>query len=520
MSDATDKHLYGVLEQQLFRLSELPWLTADTKSLGSTEQGPCPISPEKGSTFAELALAKAELEGLRAAANALPTAQLGVRALRCGVRWLEEHLRDVEGSFRKLRSQQDELSDHSPVSPVGRVFNDTSLRKEVLRCLGPGYWLYVAGTSKALRSAYMAVLAAHKNIAVVALRNQVHRVICATSGAAAAQSLSTFRMAQECGIPCGQLGAHSFGRAVGRSGSVELIRLAAAAGVHGNKAVALAGAAETCSIEAIKELYHHRLESDDFGDEDPTGRPKFDEALDAQMTGSVAARGGHLETLRWLMASGVTLFGPYNHDMTTSYAKKSTIYSIMDAAVFSGRLEVVQWLRAQSFAFTAASENLAAALGHLPLLRWLHAQGTELPSATVWAWLRGIGTLVWFTPEMRATLLRNACERGDGAARVQSLLSKGAVWPNDLAELLWRYLSKRCPKAVNFFAEAWPIVPTDERRVCRLSLRSPTLAIGSFGSIGEQGRKLLEAVATEYASRMSVPGGARPTALKGIALAR
>ncbi|KAG5176113.1 hypothetical protein JKP88DRAFT_282949 [Tribonema minus] len=29
-----------------------------------------------------------------------------------------------------------------------------------------------------------------------------------------------------------------------------------------------------------------------------------------------------------------------------------------------------------------------------------------------------------------------------------------------------------------------------------------TLAIGSFGSIGEQGRKLLEAVATEYASRM------------------
>ncbi|KAG5187658.1 hypothetical protein JKP88DRAFT_288021 [Tribonema minus] len=37
--------------------------------------------------------------------------------------------------------------------------------------------------------------------------------------------------------------------------------------------------------------------------------------------------------------------------------------------------------------------------------------------------------------------------------------------------------------------------------------------------IGEQGRKLLETVATEYASRMSVPGGARPKALKGIALA-
>ncbi|KAG5177583.1 hypothetical protein JKP88DRAFT_281914 [Tribonema minus] len=52
----------------------------------------------------------------------------------------------------------------------------------------------------------------------------------------------------------------------------------------------------------------------------------------------------------------------------------------------------------------------------------------------------------------------------------------------------------------------------------------PSTPSGSFvrslGSIGEQGRKLLEAVATEYASRMSVPGGARPKALKGIALAR
>eukprot|EP00611_Tribonema_gayanum_P006468 TRINITY_DN1574_c0_g1_i1.p1 TRINITY_DN1574_c0_g1~~TRINITY_DN1574_c0_g1_i1.p1 ORF type:complete len:514 (+),score=60.50 TRINITY_DN1574_c0_g1_i1:312-1853(+) len=445
-------------------------------------------------------------------------------------------MRDVEDSLRT--PQQDASSDHSPVSPVGRVFNDTSLRQEVLRCLGPGYWLYIAGTSKALRSAYMAVLAAHQNIAVLAVRNQVHRVMCATSGAAAAQSISTFRMAQECGISYGQLGAHSFRRAVGRSGSVELIRLAAAAGMHGNKAIALAGAAETCSIEAIEELYHHRLESNDSGDQDPylaTGRPKFDEALDAQMTvceraitvGSrvaatrirdvliwvsaqararqdwpewfltglccSAARGGHLEALRWLMTSGVALFGPYSHDMTTSYPKKggrydprygtfnqcfstatSTIYSIMDAAVFSGRLAVVQWLRAQSFAFTAASANLAAALGHLPLLRWLHAQGTEacpfaaasivectlsgyvsrpgdgdyrrshvlrlsssqLPSAAVWAWLRGIGALVWFTPEMRARLLRNACERGDGAARVQWLLSRGAAWPNDLAEVV------------------------------------------------------------------------------------
>ncbi|KAG5175882.1 hypothetical protein JKP88DRAFT_283241 [Tribonema minus] len=48
---------------------------------------------------------------------------------------------------------------------------------------------------------------------------------------------------------------------------------------------------------------------------------------------------------------------------------------------------------------------------------------------------------------------------------------------------------------------------------------------GGTGTLNDlalhHGRKLLEpAVATEYASRMSVPGGARPKALKGIALAR
>ncbi|KAG5179871.1 condensin II non structural maintenance of chromosomes subunit-domain-containing protein [Tribonema minus] len=43
---------------------------------------------------------------------------------------------------------------------------------------------------------------------------------------------------------------------------------------------------------------------------------------------------------------------------------------------------------------------------------------------------------------------------------------------------------------------------------------------GGVAAGSEAGRKLLEAVATEYASRMSVTGGVRPKALKGIALAR
>ena len=47
-----------------------------------------------------------------------------------------------------------------------------------------------------------------------------------------------------------------------------------------------------------------------------------------------------------------------------------------------------------------------------------------------------------------------------------------------------------------------------------------TLAIGSFGSLGDQGQKLLGAVAEEWSAREAVPGSARPRALKGIALSR
>jgi hypothetical protein len=47
-----------------------------------------------------------------------------------------------------------------------------------------------------------------------------------------------------------------------------------------------------------------------------------------------------------------------------------------------------------------------------------------------------------------------------------------------------------------------------------------TLALGSFGALGPQGRNLLDAVATEWSAREVVPGAAGPKALKGIALSR
>ena len=46
-----------------------------------------------------------------------------------------------------------------------------------------------------------------------------------------------------------------------------------------------------------------------------------------------------------------------------------------------------------------------------------------------------------------------------------------------------------------------------------------TLAIGSFGNRGDEGRKLLGAMA-EWSAREAAPGSARPRALKGIAMSR
>eukprot|EP00611_Tribonema_gayanum_P027764 TRINITY_DN695_c0_g1_i3.p1 TRINITY_DN695_c0_g1~~TRINITY_DN695_c0_g1_i3.p1 ORF type:complete len:557 (-),score=137.17 TRINITY_DN695_c0_g1_i3:256-1926(-) len=517
MSDAADKHLYDVLEKQLVRLSQLPWLTGTASSQGGA-------GAEQEPALAQLSLAEVELEGLSAAANAMPTTVTGVCALRCAVRWLEERLRAIQESCELHQQDSDQCVHPAPSPASARVLNDTSLRKEVLRSVGPEYWLYVSGVSKALRSAYMAVLAAHE---------VGYSSICVTSGAAAAQSLSTFRMAQQCGITQQHLDDEECCEAVGRSGSLELIRLAVQAGMPINMA-ALRGAAEVGSVEAVNELY--TLMCDNGGDAEHV----YDDLLEARLdvgayaVGSRAdgarvrevliwlsqqarprrdwpeyymtalccgaAKRGRFETLRWLMTSGAALFGPYQHDVTDVFERLDAyqhyayeacfetrfdcVCSIMDAAIVSGRLEVVQWLRARSHAFTAQSANLAASAGHLPLLRWLHAQGTEVcpfnaasviektitlsvpPRIAQLMWLRQIGAMDWSTPAARATHLRCACAVPYSTPIVRWLLAEGAAWPADIAQRVdsgeWR------PKAAYHavlagcpFGHSWTSVTCD-----------------------------------------------------------
>jgi hypothetical protein len=47
-----------------------------------------------------------------------------------------------------------------------------------------------------------------------------------------------------------------------------------------------------------------------------------------------------------------------------------------------------------------------------------------------------------------------------------------------------------------------------------------TLAIGYFRNLGEEGRKLLGAMAEEWATKEAAPGSAKPRALKGIRVSR
>ncbi|KAG5185624.1 hypothetical protein JKP88DRAFT_289118 [Tribonema minus] len=459
MSDAADKHLYEVLEKQLVRLSQLPWLTGTASSRGRAD-----VKQEPA--LAELSLAEVELEGLSTAANAMPTTHPGVEALRCGVRMLEERLRAIQESCERHQQGSKRCAHPAPRTASARVFNDVHLRKEVLQSLGPCYWLYISGVSKALRSAYMTALA---------MRAGGRRYVCGTSGAAAAQSLSTFRMAQQCGITQRQLDSWHCCNAVGRSGSLELIRFAVQAGMPVNTD-ALLGAAEVGSVEAVNELYTHMC--DNGGNAEHVYDDLLDARLDvgAEAVGSSADAARVRETLRWLMTSGAALFGPYQHDVTDvierldayqHYAYETCfetrfdcVCSIMDAAIVSGRLEVVQWLRARSHAFTAQSANLAASAGHLPLLRWLHALGGSL------AWLRQIGAMDWSTPAARATHLRCAYAVPYSTPVVRWLLAEGAAWPADIAQRVdsgeWR------PKAAYHavlagcpFGHSWTSVTCD-----------------------------------------------------------
>ncbi|KAG5188362.1 hypothetical protein JKP88DRAFT_287446 [Tribonema minus] len=273
-----------------------------------------------------------------------------------------------------------------------------------------------------------------------------------------------------------------------------------------------------------------------------------------------AAQHGHLAVLQWAIANGC--------DWRPGTA-------VCAAAAAGGHLHVLQWARANRCAWDEETCALAAMHGHLPLLQWVRANGCRWDASTcaraahgghihILEWARANGcawdavTCAAAARMARLNVLRWARARGapwdartcacgalyreeeDALEVVQWARARGCAWDRRTREHatlhgdseLDRWARDHgCPPPKRRDHEHpgdwyYRSFETDEERSASSSSEEwpsdePEDQFGwSFGSIGEQGRKLLEAVATEYASRMSVPGGARPKALKGIALAR
>ena len=94
---------------------------------------------------------------------------------------------------------------------------------------------------------------------------------------------------------------------------------------------------------------------------------------------SLAARGGHLEVLKWLHNTGC----PWNESCY--------------AAAAGGHLEVVNWLHSTGCTWNEWTCYAAAAGGHLEVVKWLHNAGCPWDSATCGAAASGghLATLQW-----------------------------------------------------------------------------------------------------------------------------
>ena len=95
---------------------------------------------------------------------------------------------------------------------------------------------------------------------------------------------------------------------------------------------------------------------------------------------ALAARGGHLDTLQWLRASG------FEWDCRTcSFAAEG------------GHLDVLKWLRANGCPWDEDTCSYAALGGHLDVLKWLRANGCPWDEGTCsYAAIRGpLDVLKW-----------------------------------------------------------------------------------------------------------------------------
>ena len=91
---------------------------------------------------------------------------------------------------------------------------------------------------------------------------------------------------------------------------------------------------------------------------DKTGRPQVYSRIPADYTCGKAARGGHLEVLKWLRENGC----PWDAQTCA-------------AAAEGGHLDVLKWLRNQGCPWDERACAEAAGKGNLGMLKWLREKG-------------------------------------------------------------------------------------------------------------------------------------------------
>eukprot|EP00611_Tribonema_gayanum_P015365 TRINITY_DN271_c0_g1_i2.p1 TRINITY_DN271_c0_g1~~TRINITY_DN271_c0_g1_i2.p1 ORF type:complete len:591 (-),score=110.16 TRINITY_DN271_c0_g1_i2:84-1829(-) len=489
--------LKTALEAQLRRLLQLPWLAQRQTS---------PLTAEVlEGAHEQLHVVAAEIHGLRTAAHAIPDIR-GVTALRAAAAMLEQRLEHVTGlcADHKQQQQQQEEREGSQAqqrqartladSSFAAVFNDKQRVEQVLGFVGPGYWLYVAGVSRLLRGCYMAAVVHDWHH-----RHDVAPPLFKTSiSSAAVQSPSTFSMAVKSNDTCKLLQTHAARRAVGRAACLELLDVAATEADMRIDRIMLLGAAPTADVTFLNKLMSHFDECDSivgsvwalFGAcavdnvnnwralllwlVQEAKRKSWPEWYTTALCHR-AAQVGRLEVLQWLLSEGTQLFGPFMPSvryiqlgccMSQVVSKCFPVYyvqgtqyvlSLLDCAVFAGKLDVVMWLSAQGgqHPFTARTAVIAAEKGHLEALQWLRsapmcpfdAQAiiaatfeTAPDPAATFKWLHEVGELPLDSAAGNTQLLVTAVKQVRPIecirAAVQWLIQKGAEWPQSPGALV------------------------------------------------------------------------------------
>ncbi|KAG5180627.1 hypothetical protein JKP88DRAFT_279498 [Tribonema minus] len=260
----------------------------------------------------DLPLVKQEILAAEAVARHLPALGMRSQCLRMAVDSLLSRLRLTEeacrdegcgmGSNRRKAAHGDCILQHPEIC------------EKVLAALGGGYWGFVAPTSRMLRAVYMRFTADGE-------------CLFTTSARAALHTPAAFRFALDNGMA---LSDERVQRAVGATGSVEMVDIAAAANMPLAFPVFL-GASRTCKVGLLHHLrvcsaveFHMRhlvsmcFEAAEGGDKGPAlvwlsqqFRPlgKWPAWLSEALC-HLAIAGGRIDTLEWLFADGAELFGP------------------------------------------------------------------------------------------------------------------------------------------------------------------------------------------------------------------